>query len=267
MSPEFYERIAHYYDLLHAGFEDDLTFLLSAVSRSGGKVLELGCGTGRLINPLARAGHFVTGIDSSPAMLMIAREKLKSVWSRDHERIHLVQADICHPPFHRQSFHLALAAHNTFMHLKPAEQLTALKAVRDCLSPAGRLILDLANPFVLWQMPDNSDLEPEQTLDDPVTGETVLVSSASRLDEEAQLFQVTWRFEISQTRDHHIQAATFTTDYHFLFPHEMERLIYDAGFALKELVGDYEHSPFAESSPRMIVIAEQREGRPVFSRA
>jgi SAM-dependent methyltransferase len=177
-----------------------------------------------------------------------------------HKRLQLIQGDICAPPLRRHSIDLALAAHNTFMHLTPREALTALKAMRDCLAPNGRLILDLANPFDLWQMPGDSAIEPEQAVQDPETGETILVSSSSKLDEEAQVLRVTWYFDASRTGALQIRRAEATTDYHFLFPHEMERMVYDAGLTLTELVGDYDHSPYAESSPRMIVIAE-KQGR------
>ncbi len=259
MTTESYERIARYYDLLHTGFTDDLAFLLGAAARSGGRVLELGCGTGRVIFPLTQAGHPVVGLDSSRAMLALARQKAAALAANERDRLQLVQADICAPPLGRRSFDLALAAHNTFMHLTPAEALTSLRAVGGCLTPQGRLILDLANPFDLWQLPTDDAEEPEQVVNDPATGEQVRVSSSSRLVEEAQLLRVTWYFDSWQSGDQLVRRAEVSTDYHFLFPHEMERLIYDAGLVLAELVGDYDQSPFAESSPRMIVIAERRE--------
>ena len=61
-----YDQIAHYYDLTHADLTDDIDFILSLAQAVNGPILELGCGSGRLLLPLARAGFTVTGVDNSP---------------------------------------------------------------------------------------------------------------------------------------------------------------------------------------------------------
>src|SRR5690606_41981516 len=71
-----YEHIAPYYDQIHASFTEDVALVLALAGRVGRPVLELGCGSGRLLLPRARAGYQVTGLDNSPAMLALAREGL-----------------------------------------------------------------------------------------------------------------------------------------------------------------------------------------------
>jgi SAM-dependent methyltransferase len=72
-SGDDYDRFAPFYDLEFAGFDDDLPLYRAFAEHSGGPILELGCGTGRLIVPLAEDGYDITGVDLSPAMLALAR--------------------------------------------------------------------------------------------------------------------------------------------------------------------------------------------------
>jgi SAM-dependent methyltransferase len=71
-----YEQTAKYYDLVHAELKDDIPLVLTLAGQGKGPILELGCGTGRLLLPLARAGYEVIGLDNSPAMLAKAKARL-----------------------------------------------------------------------------------------------------------------------------------------------------------------------------------------------
>src|ERR1700730_18691528 len=71
-----YAEIAPYYDLGMAGFDDDVGLYLGFAQHAKGRILELGCGTGRLLLPLAEAGFALTGVDRSAAMLEQARDRL-----------------------------------------------------------------------------------------------------------------------------------------------------------------------------------------------
>ncbi|NTU82301.1 MAG: class I SAM-dependent methyltransferase, partial [Chloroflexales bacterium] len=69
-----YDPFARYYDADFRDYLEDLPFYHELARRTGGPLLELMCGTGRVLLPLAEAGYSITGVDSSPAMLSIARE-------------------------------------------------------------------------------------------------------------------------------------------------------------------------------------------------
>ncbi len=75
-----YDQIARFYDLTHAELTADLPFVLQLASEAGGPILELGCGSGRLLLPLARAGHSVIGLDLSGAMLAMQRVCSSASW-------------------------------------------------------------------------------------------------------------------------------------------------------------------------------------------
>ena len=70
-----FDRFARFYDLDYNSFQDDVPFYLGLAEHTGGPLLELGCGTGRLLVPLARAGFEITGVDLSEGMLQVARGK------------------------------------------------------------------------------------------------------------------------------------------------------------------------------------------------
>src|SRR5947209_9095078 len=87
-----YDLIAPFYDSEHAQFDEDLDLYRNFAELCGGQILELACGSGRLLLPLARAGFTLTGVDSSDAMLKLARRQLEE--SGLLERCTLVQQDM-----------------------------------------------------------------------------------------------------------------------------------------------------------------------------
>src|SRR5215218_11514137 len=83
-----YAELPELYDLEHAGFMEDIELYLRLAEVVGDPILELGCGTGRVLAPLAAAGHRVTGVDRSRPMLDQARSALNGqegdgdIWQR-----------------------------------------------------------------------------------------------------------------------------------------------------------------------------------------
>src|SRR5207237_5532886 len=74
-----YDRIAPFYDIEHAQFDADLDMYRNFAQLWSGPLLELACGSGRLLLPLARDGYELTGVDSSATMLKLAQEALEQV--------------------------------------------------------------------------------------------------------------------------------------------------------------------------------------------
>lgn len=138
-----YKKFALYYDRYVAGFGEDLPLYLSHVS-DGMKVLEAGCGTGRVLKPLLEAGCHVTGVDISPEMLSIARERLA-----DHVRagrLCLLERDLCGGPV-QGSFERAFVTFYTFNYLiELCDRVSFLRNIHSLLEPEGSIILDLFYP-------------------------------------------------------------------------------------------------------------------------
>src|SRR5690242_5035466 len=91
-------------------FEDDLPLYLELARAQGRRVLEVACGSGRVVLPMARAGFEVVGIDISPHMLALARQKLAAA----NVEAELVQDDMRTFRLERGEFDLAIVAVKSF---------------------------------------------------------------------------------------------------------------------------------------------------------
>src|SRR5690242_9013044 len=136
-----FDRFARLYDWEHDQYLLDVDVHLGFARRFGGPVLELACGTGRLLAPLAQAGFNVTGVDSSAPMLERARERL----TRLGLSATLVQQPLQELKLEAHFRTVILGLDSFGLLLKRAEQLAALRAAREHVSHDGRLVLDVAN--------------------------------------------------------------------------------------------------------------------------
>lgn len=256
MNGDMYATIAPYYDLLHASLSEDIDFILPLAARTPGKVLEIGCGTGRLLLPLARAGKRVVGLDKSQAMLDRARRRIRAEEADVRERIHLVRADVAKLDLGEEQFGLALFSYNTFMHLPPDTAVSACRAVRRHLSPGGRLFIDVANPLLVEEASDLSALTLEGVFRDPHSGDLVTVTAANRLEEAAQILHVTWIFDASAADGGPVRRRLAQVAHHYYYLHQLELVLQESGFKMEETYGDYGGDPYDEESERLLVLAQ-----------
>ena len=140
-----FDRLAVYYDLEHHDITDDLPVLTEFARASPGPILELACGTGRVLPALAAAGQPVVGLDYSKAMLQRAQRR------SDRRVAHHARcgccAGTCVPSGYALRFGLIVVAFNSFMHLTTQRaQEQALRVIARHLRPDGRVIVDLFNP-------------------------------------------------------------------------------------------------------------------------
>jgi SAM-dependent methyltransferase len=249
-----YDLIAPFYDIEHAQFDEDLDLYRNFAELSGNPLLELACGSGRLLLPLAQDGYTLTGVDSSANMLKLARENLEQAGVA--ARCKLVQQDIC--TLHlEQKFRLAFIALGSFAHITSRKrQQQALAAIRAHLATGGRFILDISNADArymeqlsgqvlhqgTWKCADGSLL-------------THFVSPASSTTKH--LLELT-HFYDQHTQGGPVQRTVITTHLYLFERNEMELLLEQAGFVIKDVFGDFELGPYEHDSPRMIFVAEAK---------
>jgi SAM-dependent methyltransferase len=256
MSKKTYDALAPYYDALHATLTADVDFVLELASEQEGPVLELGCGTGRLLLPLAQAGVAVTGIDASAAMLARARQRVEAA-ALPADRVRLVEADMTRFELPTRDYALVLISYNTFFHLDPTAAVAACRRARAHTRCGARLFVDITNPFLMGEEADaDGTVTLERTLSGADQENVVLVFSSSRLDAAAQQLTVTWIFETSARAGGPVQRTVVEEQYHFYYPHQMELILEESGFRLRTLLGDYDGAPFSEDSARLLVLAE-----------
>ena len=252
-----FDRFARFYDLDYDSFQDDVPFYLGLAEHAGGPLLELGCGTGRLLVPLARAGFEITGVDLSEGMLQVARGKVAGLGRAAAGRIALVQGDISTLDL-RQRFRLAFIAFNSFMHLTtPADQFQALQAWQAALVPGGLLVIDVDNPNPQQLAGIDGRVELQNKWFDPSTGATVLKQVTRTLDAGEQIQHVVFIYD-EVFPDGQLKRTLAPFDARYLHRFEGELLLDKAGFALEQVYGSYDLDPFTSESDRMIFVARRR---------
>lgn len=242
------DEVVGLYDLEHAGFDADEHLYLSYALMTGGPVLELGCGSGRLLLPLARAGYEVWGVDSSPAMLRAARARLDGAGLRGVRLVETALWELGALPSGR--FGLAYCALNTWAHLHDsADALRALEAVHRALRPAGLLVLDLEDPE--RRSPGRGELLLAGVFAD---GEdTVTKTVASVYDPASGTDAVTIIWDRVRAGAVHRTVAQATMRAYARL--EVGLLLGRAGFSVREEMGSWELEEYPGRGERLIVVA------------
>ena len=139
-----YDRIANFYDPWSRSVVEDVDFYVEEALASGGPVVELAVGTGRIAVPIAEAGLRVIGVDSSPEMLAIARERAAAAGVS--ELVDLRVGDlralrVC------ERVPIAICPFRSLLHMETeTAKLEALRAVHGLLEPGGRFVFDVFSP-------------------------------------------------------------------------------------------------------------------------
>lgn len=251
---ENYDVYARFYDLDLGDADADLYMIQQFAARCGSPILELACGTGRVLLPLARQEYQITGVDISPAMLDMARRKLAA----EHvaERVTLVEQDMrlldlggC--------FNLVLIAVNSFSHiLSPDDQLKTLARIRRHLNPGGLLLLDLFNPDLSRLLDMHGQMTLDKVMIDPDTGRRLMRFHADKVDLGQQTIHVTFVVD-EMDDDGHVQRTLFPFTMRYLFRYELELLLRHAGFEIEAIYGSYDLDEYTGDSEKMIAVARR----------
>ena len=248
MSEQFYAD-AGFYDRLFPGGQEAVDFYRSEADRSGGRVLELGCGTGHKLVPIASDGHPCTGLELSPAMLAEARRK-----ADEHgAEVEWVQGDMRDFDLGR-TYDLVLIAANSLLHLLEAPDLVScFRSVRRHLAPGDRLVLDVFNPSVHLLAQADGVRRGRAVLSfvDPRRG-VVHVDVAETYDAAAQVTHGTWYFSAASEAD----FAVAPLEIRSIFPEELPLLLALGGLQVVERFGDWSRAPFGADSAIQLVVCE-----------
>lgn len=251
MSLDPFAESVRFYDLDEGRFTDDLGLYAGLAEQWGSPILELGCGTGRVLRALARAGHRVTGLDCSPAMLASARGRVNQDGLGD--RVRLVSADMRDFSLEAR-FAWAFCAMNSLMHLITLEgQLAALETARRHLQPGGRLVLDLANPDPAWLLEPQERIVRVGLLEDPEGSRTIVRQVLQRVDPLRQVLRLVYVYDEIEPGGI-VRRILRPLSLRYLFPSEARLLIERAGFEVEAIYGSYELDPFDGTSERMIFV-------------
>ncbi len=254
-----YAEIAEFYDLEHASFTDDIECFLNFVIATGDPVLELACGTGRLLVPIAEAGYRITGVDRSSAMVRRAAAAVEAAGVSERVQLHVGDmTEAAAAP--GGPFGIVIIALNGLLHAPDlATQRQILEAARAALDPRGQLLLDVFHPTPEALRALDHTVVHEGTWHLP-NGERVDKFSARRLSPARQLMHTDVWYDRTGTGGQVRRIAT-SFPMRYLHPGELELLLEAAGFAEWQFYGSYDLDPFDDHAERIIVAAEVTPAR------
>jgi SAM-dependent methyltransferase len=240
---------SHFYDLIHGEFAEPktLAFYEGKIEKYGSPVLELACGTGAYLVPLAEKGIRIIGIDISDEMLQRAREKAES----RNVSVEVQKGDMRDFQLN-QRFPMILLLGNSFQHLLTREDVEqCFSAVKKHLTPGGRFVVEVFNPSlkILSRNPNEIVLDSKYKTSD---GTTVLNGKVN-YDAATQINHVTWYYQNTATG----KSKQFIFAMRQFFPQEFDALFVHNDFNIEQKFGDRDGSAFESQSPRQIVVARQ----------
>jgi SAM-dependent methyltransferase len=247
--------LARYYDLDLQDDPGDLDLYLALADRTGGPVLELAVGSGRLAVPLARAGHDVVGVDIDPAMLARADAAWRAGRRGRRGSLRLIEADMLTLRL-EERFSLAVLALNTLLSLDSAErQERALCSLAAHLRPGGLAVVDVF-------LPDASDLALydgrlmlEWSCDDRERGEHVIKMTSARHDAATASVTLTQLFDATPIDGGSVRRTVRTDRFRLVGASELVRMAEAAGLVVEEIGGDYQLTPFGTGAERVVLVA------------
>lgn len=251
-SEDAYANIVQLYDLEHDEFTDDIDFLLELAGYGKGPILELGCGTGRVLEPLAREGHRVAGLDSSEAMLQAATRRMASFADVSLQRGDM--AVIGH--VEGGPFGLIFASLNSIMHLTSQDrQLDMVRSSYAALMPSGRLVIDTLNPTIgqLNHLLDTTHREGSWQTDD---GTFIDKWGHRQAGADSQLIDTLIWYDHMHA-DGTYQRTRTRFDLRYIHQSELELMLGIAGFADVDWYGSYSLNPWDAEAERIIAVAHK----------
>jgi SAM-dependent methyltransferase len=257
------ETFAEFYDHLDVYVNrGDVDFFVSEAVAARGPVLELGCGTGRVLLPCARAGATIRGLDASDSMLARCRQKLASEPEEVRKRVVLGQGDMRDFRLDTE-FQLVTIPFRPFQHLAAVEeQLACLASIHRALAAGGRLILDLFNPSL-------TALVEESRLDERPSGEPFslpdgrIVERTERVtgrDYQRQVISVDLIFYVTHPNGRR-ERLVQSIEMRYLFRFEVEHLLARSGFEIVAAYCDYKRTPLDAGPAKELVFVARKPGR------
>ena len=259
------EMDADLYDYFATGQNGDVSFYLDEARKANGQVLELGCGTGRILIPVAEAGVSIFGIDNSPAMLKVARRKISGMCQDARQRIQCVEGDMRSFELDRK-FDLVIIPYRSFMFMLTLDdRRKALACIHDHLLDHGRLIFNFFDPGV-DEIATNSRsaggiLKYVRSFDHSVSGNRFALHESKQFDPEEQTLDWFMFFEETNPDGRLISKTSLALNFHYFNRYEVQHLLELYGFEIEALYGDFQRGPFRHGNEQIWVASKTNKVR------
>jgi len=255
-----YAFAAEFYDPAYSDFErKDVEFFVELSKETGGPVLEIGCGTGRVLMPTAEAGIEITGLDVSEYMLKECRKKINLARNEVRDRIKLVKEDMRSFDLGRE-FKLITTPFRPFQHLVTIDdQFACLNTIYNHLSDDGLFVLDIFNPSIPYLADESRkeefNKEANVTMSDGRsfyrTSRTQEVDFANQVVHCELIYYVTHPDGREERLVHEFPMR-------YIFRWEAQHMLARCGFKVRDLYADFEKAEFGSKYPgELIFICEK----------
>jgi SAM-dependent methyltransferase len=252
--PEIYDYV------IPKSFQGDAEWYRRKAMESGGPVLELGAGTGRITIPIAEDGLSIYALDSDEGMRNALQLKVKKLPEDARKRIVLVDGDMRSFRLN-QKFGLIIAPFRVFLHnLTTEDQKACLQSVYEHLRPGGRFAFNVYHPSLQYMSNHSGALAGvwrwvgEYKLDD---GSLLIRSEANHYDTVRQRVRSLHRYErygvdgdLKRTFLNRLELA-------YLYPSDIRRLLDETGFGKIEIAGGFDGRPFENDTDELVIEAER----------
>jgi len=239
------------YDLMFETLDFDLPFWLSVGREAGGPVLDLGCGTGRILLPLLEAGVDADGVDLYEPMLNRARKKAAAKGFKPR----LVAADMSNFSLPRRYARI-ISAFNGFAHADtPDRQIAALTRAREHLAPGGAFVVHMSYPGPeYWAEPEGQpvmELEVRRERD----GHRFQMWDNRHKDVIGQRQRSAMEIREHDGNGATIAVFSFETTQRWVYRYELELLFRLSGFGRWEFYGGFAGEPLERADQQMVAWA------------
>lgn len=250
----YYTTIARFYDAETSDKSDDLVMYSQLAEQYEGDILDIGCGTGRVLLHLAQEGYNVYGIDNDRAMLDRLDQRL-DIYPHLKENVTYYEGDVLSYELDRK-FSLVLLTYNALMHFQEQDsQIQLLNQLRKWVADDGLLVIDLPNAGDVFGSQDTDSVIMERTFLEPESGHMIMLQSVSYLDRMTQVLHVDWIYD-EIDGDGAVKRIIAPHRLRYYFHAEITLLLKVCGFEIDALYGDTDESPFEDGCERMIVYAK-----------
>lgn len=257
MESDSYRVLAQYYDAAYASKADllDVPFYVELAERTGGPVLEIGCGTGRVLLEIAARGIEIEGLDFSQDQLQVLQGKLRTLAPEAWDRIRLHRADMRDFALDRR-FRLITAPFRPLQHLYTvADQIAAFRAVRRHLLPGGIFAFDLFYPNYRALDENPGEERPDlEWLDPEVPGRTIRrFFVREKVDKLNQVFMGHFIFRIFDGENLVKEEREPLQMSYYTYP-QLLLLFEQTGFRILEEYGSFARDPIGICKEMIFVL-------------
>jgi len=236
------------YDMVYSWYDVDRAFYLQRAQEAGGPVLDVGCGTGRILIPMLEAGVDADGLDLREGMIARCREKAAAIGKSPT----LFVADMRDFTMPRK-YALVIMPFRVFQHaLTTEDQLKVLRCIREHLEPGGALVFNVFFPNYERLAGSDGEQVLEREFDHPETGLPVHYYSKAWRDRVNQTMRCEAEIQESDPRGYAGKTHRYGYHMRWTFRAEMELLLLTAGFARFAVAGGFEGQPLDNDKAEMV---------------